>query len=534
MAVTAGDRRTLTGREIATRERSLDSWSMADWLPNPDPVLKALGRDIAVYRDLRSDAHVGGCIRRRKAAVMGLEQDLDRARAPARVAKAIEGWLADLPLSAILGELLDASLYGYQPAEITWVRVGSLLVPTEIIGKPPEWFHYDAENRLRFRSREAGVSGELLPERKFLVARQEPSYANPYGQPDLAMVFWPSAFKKGGLKFWVSFTERYGSPFLIGRLPRPVSPAETNALADRLEAMIQDAVAVIPNDASVEIVEASGKTGSAEVYRELLTFCRSEVSIALLGQNQTTEAEANRASAQAGLEVGRDIRDGDVAMLASAMQQLIDWVVELNWPGAESPRWSLREQEEIDEARPRRDQILVQCGVKFSRRYWLETYGLEEADLKADSVEGQDGDTLAGIPPGELNAYSLGIRNLAALMPIGEAFIRRITGIPAPVAPEPPPGPGDPVALSSSAHLLPQDQIDAAADQDPGYQAAMEQLLARILAALDEGLTPEEILAMLDEWYPKMDDAALLALLERGVAAADAIGRIEANAEALA
>ena len=489
--MTSGDRRTLTGQAIATRARSLEGWTMADWLPNPDPVLKALGRDIVVYRELRSDAHVGGCIRRRKAAVLGLEPELDRAGAPARVAKAIEGLLADLPLPAILGELLDAALYGYQPAEITWGRVGALLVPTEIVAKPPEWFCFDAENRLRFRSRDGGLAGQLLPERKFLVARQEPSYANPYGQPDMAMVFWPTAFKKGGLKFWVSFTERYGSPFLIGKQPRSVSAAETEALADRLEAMIQDAVAVIPDDASVEIVEASGKTGSAEVYRELLTFCRSEVSIALLGQNQTTEADATRASATAGLEVARNIRDGDATMVASVMQQLIDWVVELNWPGSARPRWGLREQEEIDEARPRRDEILVRAGVRFSRAYWMASYGLTEHDLEEEGAAGQ----------GAGSGGRSGLSTTAA--------------------------PEEAADMAAALAPLGQDQIDLAADQDPGYQAAMDQMLAPILAALDGGLTPEEILGRMDDWYPLLDDAALITLLERGVAAADAIGRIE-------
>ena len=59
----------------------------------------------------------------------------------------------------------------------------------------------------------------------------------------------------------------------------------------------------------------------------------------------------------------------------------------------------------------------------------------------------------------------------------------------------------------------------------------MEALLAPILEALEEGLAPEEILARLDEWYPRMDDAGLTALLERGIAAAEAIGRLEAAAE---
>ncbi|WP_237172074.1 phage portal protein family protein [Pandoraea norimbergensis] len=65
-------------------------------------------------------------------------------------------------------------------------------------------------------------------------------------------------------------------------------------MLDRLEDMVQDAVAVIPDDSSVEIKEAANGANNADVYERLLHFCRSEVSIALLGQNQTTEASANR------------------------------------------------------------------------------------------------------------------------------------------------------------------------------------------------------------------------------------------------
>ena len=67
--------------QIATRGRSIDFYALGMYLPNPDPVLKALGKDIKVYRELRADAHVGGCIRRRKAAVKALEWGLDRDKA---------------------------------------------------------------------------------------------------------------------------------------------------------------------------------------------------------------------------------------------------------------------------------------------------------------------------------------------------------------------------------------------------------------------------------------------------------------------
>ena len=41
--------------EIATRDRSMDM-SFGSILPNPDPILKRQGKDISVYRDMRSRA----------------------------------------------------------------------------------------------------------------------------------------------------------------------------------------------------------------------------------------------------------------------------------------------------------------------------------------------------------------------------------------------------------------------------------------------------------------------------------------------
>ncbi len=129
---------------IATRERSWEG-ELAGWLPNPAPILKVLERDIRTYREMRADAHMGGCIRRRKSAVLAMSGTLEREGCTARIHKSIEGILADLAatadptelgahlglraLRALRAEALDGALYGYQPIEIGWGRVGSLLVP---------------------------------------------------------------------------------------------------------------------------------------------------------------------------------------------------------------------------------------------------------------------------------------------------------------------------------------------------------------------------------------------------------------------
>lgn len=463
--------------QIATRGRSIDFAGLGMYLPNPDTVLKALGKDIKVYRELRADPHVGGCIRRRKAAVKALEWGLDRDKAKSRVAKSIEDIFADLDLSRIITEMLDAVLYGYQPMEVMWGKVGGYLVPVDVIGKPADWFIYSPDNELRFRSRQAMIQGEELSQRKFLVPRQDPSYQNPYGFADLSMCFWPTTFKKGGLKFWVQFTEKYGAPWVIGKHPRSASDAETDLLLDRLESMVQDAVAVIPDDSSIEIKEAAGKTGSAEVYERLLHFCRSEVSIALLGQNQTTEATANRASAQAGLEVTRDIRDGDKAIVEEAFNTLIRWVCELNFNDGARPVFSLWEQQEVDQAMAERDEKLTRAGAVFTPAYFKRAYSLQDGDLVETAT---------------------------------------------PEAPA--------AEFAEAVDAADQEELDAALDalSADALNADAQALLAPLLKCVENGARPDELLGTLAELYPEMDASALQERLARALFVADLWGRLHA------
>ena len=368
---------------IATRGRIETGSVNGAHLTNPDPILKAQGKDITVYRDLRSSALVGGNLRRRKASVLSLERGLTRGDAPSNVERFITDWFADLDLDRIIRELLDAPLFGYQPIELMWQPLGLHQVPQDLLGKPAEWFFYDKDNALRFRAKDAGQDGEQCDPRRFIVARQDATYANPYGFPDLSMCFWPATFMKGGLKFWVQFTEKYGSPWVIGKHPRGATDGETELLLNSLEAMVQDAVAAIPDDASVQIIEAAGKAGSAEVYRQLLEYCRSEINVAMLGQNQTTEKDSNHASATAGAEVTKDIRDGDAAIVATALNACIRQVVDINFgTDVVAPLYALWQQEEIDKSLAQRDKALTDSGVKFTNAYWQRTYNLQDGDLQ--------------------------------------------------------------------------------------------------------------------------------------------------------
>ena len=422
--------------QIATRDRSMDM-SFGFILPNPDPILKRQGKDIAVYRDMRSRASVGGPIRRRKAAVKALEWRVERGKASARVTRLANDVLATYDMDRLINEITNAVLFGYQPLELVWGPFNGAAAPLQVIGKPQEWFFFDNAAQLRFRSRQQPLQGEELEPRKFLLARQEASYENPYGFADLSMCFWADTFMRGGLKFWVTFTEKYGTPWLVGKQPRGTPGSEVNNLLDKLEAMVQDAVAAIPDDSSIDILESGDKGASADLYERLLMYCRSEINIALLGQNQSTESNSNRASATAGLEVAKTIRDGDSALVMATMNQLLRWLTDLHdGEQAPAPTFVLFEEEDVNTQQAVRDETLTKAGLKFTKEYWKRVYRLQDGDIEeapagpslpkapgaaaAVPVEFVEGSAPAVMPTGELNT---------AAAPIVMAWVRDLRAL---------------------------------------------------------------------------------------------------------
>lgn len=366
---------------IATRAQAIDYFAIGHYLPNPDPVLKKMGRDISAYREVLADSHVAGCARRRKAAVKSLEWRISPT-GNENIDTQLKEMMAQLPLNHIISQILNATLFGYQALEVMWVYDNGRYLPLDVQGKPPEWFVFDEDNQLKLRTKEHYFEGIALPEKKFLLATQEATYENPYGQGDLSKCFWAATFKKGGFKFWLEFTEKYGAPWLVGKHPRTATPTETEDLLDSLEQMLGTAVAAIPDDSSINLLESASKGGSSQVFDDFLRYCKSEISVAILGQDQTTEADANRASATAGLEVLEDIRNDDARLVEGVFNQLLRWICELNFNVEQLPKFELFEQETVDKLQAERDEILSRIGVKFTQQYLQRTYNFEDGDIE--------------------------------------------------------------------------------------------------------------------------------------------------------
>ncbi|MRR33164.1 DUF935 family protein [bacterium] len=476
--------------EIAVRSRSIDFYQIGNYyLPNPDPVLKAQGKDITVYNDLLVDDRVAGGMINRTAASKGMVWEIDRRKAATRTHKAIQEVFEKLEMNRIIEQILKARAFGYAPIEVIWGVRDGITMPVDLKLKPQRWFIFDQDNRLAFWSKDNILAGELLPPRKFLCPVNEADYANPYGLGLLSRCFWPVTFKRGGWKFWIKFAEKYGAVWPVGKLPRSATPEQRTELLGTLEQMIQDGVAVIPDDGSAEFLEAGDKSATSTLFKDIITAANSAISTVWLGHAGAGESTPGKLGNEtAAVDVRDDLRADDANLITQTLQQVIDWTCEVNWPGSDSPRIELKEKEQIDTTQAERDDKLTtameKSGLKLSRVYYQKTYGLDEEDIEEK-----------------------------ALAPEPE--------------PTPPMVPGPQFAEAGSG----QEAIDAfiSSFSAEGLQAEMKTVLLPLMTDLRNSGDYAEAMERLVEAYPKMDTSALKDMLTRMIFVSEIAGRLDAG-----
>jgi phage gp29-like protein len=266
--------------QFATRQRANDFVRLMRTLPDPDPILRKMGRGITALQELLTDSHLESVWSVRCSAASGAEWFCaagGEGRREKEAAEEFAGQLGALDVPRVIEEMMDAVAYGYSPLEVIWEADGGRWGIGDIVGKPPQWFEFDQNNRLVFKTGAAGT--EELPANRFLIARHRPSYANPYGVKVFSKCYWPATFKKNGFRWWTVFVEKYGGAFLYGKYPNNAGSQFKAELLNALENMISDAVAIAPEGSEITIESLASKGSVSTVHSEYIEAANKEIPI---------------------------------------------------------------------------------------------------------------------------------------------------------------------------------------------------------------------------------------------------------------
>ncbi len=359
-----------------------------DIMPDPDPVLKKRGDDAKVLEALAADDQVTMAMQLRKRKITN-KRDYDytpgqpnKGESPTKAANALCGSLtqdlAQINLKTVFNASLSAPFYGYSVFELMWGVDGGRMRLVDIQEKPREWFGFDGKGKLFFW--ENGQQKEV-PWGKFLVVRHEPTYKNPYGLRLLSRCLFPVAFKNAGIQWAMKFLERYGMPWQVAHAPQDYDDKKRQELASQLASMVQDAVAVLPANSELTIVESkAGK--SAGGFIEFLNFWNAAISKVLSCQTQSSEitGSGTYASSKTHYEVLEDVVQSDEMLVCEAMNDLAVIYVLVNGSNEYPPVFSFNEAED-HLAQAELDKKRFEVGVRFTKSHF-ERLGLDQNEFE--------------------------------------------------------------------------------------------------------------------------------------------------------
>ncbi len=482
-------KQTLAG-EFASRGRSVDDYlDVLGVLPDPDPILRKLDQSGSILSDLMADDHLTSVIQTRKVGTLNREWRIepgahgggDPDEQSKKAALAFADDLGNFNMFDVISEILDAPYYGMTPIEIMYEPDGGLWHITNLRCLPSTWFVYDKDNNPRFLSKEEMISGEALPENKFVFARHFPSYENPYGLRLLSRVFWPITFKKGGVRFWMKFLEKFGIPFVIGKYKEGTSKALQAELLNNLVNMVQDAAAVVPEGSAIDVLKAEGKSSSSDgSFSKLKDAMEAGISKVIMGQTLTAELSGDKGSFAASKtheNVLESYRDCDARLVKDTIERIAAIYVKVNFEGASTPRFIWHEEDDPRKEFADRDKVLHDTGVRFKKEYITRVY-----NIPADEYE------LADSP------------NAAPPTDTGEEFAE---------------------GEREGDQLLLEDLMDDVIGD--GTKAA-EGTIKKIMDAVEGSEDYDDLSERLAVLFPELDGKGLSEVLERAIFAAEMFG----------
>ncbi|MEC4750000.1 DUF935 family protein [Methylomicrobium sp. Wu6] len=358
-------------------------------LPPVDSIQQLRGVDLRVYDEVRRDDQVATVLQQRKLALSSKEWAVmagGTKRADKAAANFITEQLNNIPFDRLTEKMLSGLFWGYAVAECLWARDGQFIALADVKVKKQRRFGFAPDGSLRLLTSKA-PQGKELPVRKFWAfSTGADDDDDPYGLGLAHWLYWPTFFKRNGIKFWLIFLEKFGMPTAVGKYPTSASADEKSRLLQALYAVQVDSGIRIPDTMQIELLEAA-RSGSAD-YTALYDRMNAAISKVVLGHTGSSDSTPGRLGGEdMASEVRGDLIKADADLICSSFNlSIVKWLIDWNFPGAALPKvWREVEEAEDLKSRAERDKIIFDMGYKPTLKYIADTYDGEfEAKPEAD------------------------------------------------------------------------------------------------------------------------------------------------------
>ena len=327
--------------EVATSQdgRDITIPFIGALLEMQDTVLKRLGNNFEVYRELRRDGQVHATFQQRRLALRSrplvVEPGGDDAASIA-AADQLRTNLEQIAFDRATGMVSWGAFYGFYVSECLYTMRDGKVWLARLKGRTPWRFRHGTDASLRLLTRQNMIEGEVMPPAKFWVTSWgADNDDDPYGLGLAHQLYWPVFFKKQGLGFWLRALEKFGAPTGMGTYPSNWTQPEIDKLMRAIHRMRMDGTIVVPEGATVSLLEAARGTVDQAAFNRAMN---AEITKIVLGQTMTTDDGASLSQSEVHMEVREELVDADAEEVCeSFMAGPAAWLTAWNFPGAKTP-----------------------------------------------------------------------------------------------------------------------------------------------------------------------------------------------------
>lgn len=122
---------------------------------------------------------------------------------------------------------------------------------------------------------------------------------------------------------WAAFIDRYGFPIRLGKYSRKATKDDITTLRRAVASIGADFGAVIPEGATIEIIESKTSGENSDAYQKMATWIDKQISKLVLGQTMTTDDGSSRAQGEVHEEVRQDIAAADALAVADTLNSML-------------------------------------------------------------------------------------------------------------------------------------------------------------------------------------------------------------------
>ncbi|MEO0501182.1 MAG: DUF935 family protein [Pseudomonadota bacterium] len=372
--------RRLRGEIATTRDgRDITQPYIAELQQARDPLI-AHSIDWGLYDQIFRDDQVKSCFQQRVGALVSREWDVIPGGEEPRDIEAAEALKANIDrvgIDRVTEKTMKATFNGYSVTEIMWEYRDGLVQFQRLHVRHARRFRVDRDNRLRLLTNTDMTRGERLPDRKFwLLASGGDDDDEVYGRGLAYWLYWPTLFKRNGLKFWNVFLDKFGAPTAMGKFPVGTSEEDIQKLLAALQAFSVDSGFAIPEGMDVALVEAA-RSGTAD-FNGLVAYMDGAIAKVILSQVGTTENGKYAGTADTHADVKLEVVKADADMWSDSFNAgPVTWWTEFNFPGAAAPRFVRAVQEEEDLKKIADTDAVIRKSLGWERtdESFQDTYG---------------------------------------------------------------------------------------------------------------------------------------------------------------